>query len=155
MFSACDRIQLLSVELCVVRTVQKFDLTLVINETSSKRRPAERSCSDRDSCFRYELHVFHRPPSRELRASTHPVEVNCILLSNEQYNIYEIKLIMSKIPFHERRCTTTGTWSERPAITGSSTRHHSYSWDAPSLFRVNKKWNTNSNHSSSIPAPCK
>ena len=109
MFSACDRIQLLSVELCVVRTVQKFDLTLVINETSSKRRPAERSCSDRDSCFRYELHVFHRPPSRELRASTHPVEVNCILLSNEQYNIYEIKLIMSKIPFHERRCTTTGT----------------------------------------------
>jgi len=154
-FSACDGIQLLSVELCGVRTVHKFGLTLVINETTSKKRPVERSCSDRDSCFWYELHVFHRPPSRELRSSTHPVEVNRILLSNGQHNIYEIKLITNKIPFPERRRTTTGTWSERPAITGSSTRHHSYSCDAPSLFRVNKKWNTNSNHSSSNPAPCK
>ena len=107
--------QLLSVEFCVVRTVHKFELTLVINETTSKWRPVERLISDINSCFWYDLHVFHRPPSRQLKASTHAVEVNCILLSNEQYNIYEIKLIMNKISFLESPRTTTGTWSERPA----------------------------------------
>lgn len=155
MFFACDSIQLFSVELCVVRTVHKVDLTLVTNETPSKWRPAERSYSDRDSCFWPDLHVFHWLTSRQLRDSTHAVQVNCILSSNRQYTIYETILIMNKIPCHKRRTATTGTWSERPAITGSSTRHHSYSCDAPSLFRVNKKWNTNSNHSSSNPAPCK
>jgi hypothetical protein len=51
-FCACEIIQLFSVVFCVVRDVHKFDFRLVINETTDKCQPVERSCSDG--------HVFDR-----------------------------------------------------------------------------------------------
>ena len=38
MFCACEVIQLFSVVLCVVRSVNKFDFRIVTNETHNKQR---------------------------------------------------------------------------------------------------------------------
>ena len=51
-------IQLFSRVYYGVRTVHKFDIRLVVTKTLKKRRPVERSWSDRDLCFWYDMHVF-------------------------------------------------------------------------------------------------
>jgi hypothetical protein len=61
---ACDFTRLFSKVICVVRTVRKFHLRLVINEERTT------SCSDIDSGFWQNAYVFLRNSSRVLRNSS-------------------------------------------------------------------------------------
>jgi len=72
----CDN-TFISVVSYVIRDVFRFDCRLVLHLTKSEQYLP---CSDRNSCFWQDLHVFSPwPSSRILRESSHAVQVNCIL----------------------------------------------------------------------------
>jgi hypothetical protein len=86
MFYACEILQSCPVVFYVVTAVHKFDFRFVANKTPNKWWPVERrSCSDSNSCFWQDLHVFPQPSSQFLRDCTYTVKVKCIPLGKGQY----------------------------------------------------------------------
>ena len=95
-FSAYEIMQLLSVVFWVVRAVRAFVFKLVNNGSPNKRRPVERSCNDRDSCFWPDLYVLPRPSLLVTRYFTQAVQVSCILWSKEGASCGKIKCFVNK-----------------------------------------------------------
>jgi hypothetical protein len=94
-FCACEILQLFSVVFFLVRAVRNFDFLRVINETINYVMPWQR--------FMFLTWCVFPPwpSSRVLSYSTHPVQVNCILLC-KGVSRWVVTLIPRPLYFRER-----------------------------------------------------